>query len=238
MNGTLGSLYRLFLSNIATRGRLIGLVALGAVTILVGFAIGANDTADHLDNGTRMIAFLGLSLVTPVVALVLATSVLGDPNEDGTLVYLWLRPVARWQLAVAATLAALTVSMPVVLVPMTIAAAATKAGGDLVAGTMAASAVAVVAYTGIFTFLGLRVKRAMAWGLAYILVWEGFIARAGGGTGFLSVRQHTVSLLARMDDGPHRFMKSSMATAVLVPLLAAAIATYATTRRLQRQDVA
>jgi ABC-2 type transport system permease protein len=146
--------------------------------------------------------------------------------------------VARWQLAVAATLAALTVSMPVVLVPMTIAAAATKAGGDLVAGTMAASAVAVVAYTGIFTFLGLRVKRAMAWGLAYILVWEGFIARAGGGTGFLSVRQHTVSLLARMDDGPHRFMKSSMATAVLVPLLAAAIATYATTRRLQRQDVA
>jgi hypothetical protein len=29
-----------------------------------------------------------------------------------------------------------------------------------------------------------------------------------------------------------------MATAVLVPLLAAAIATYATTRRLQRQDVA
>ena len=81
MNGTLGPLYRLFLANIATRGRLIGLVALGAVTILVGFAIGANDTADHLDNGTRMIAFLGLSLVTPVVALVLATSVLGDPNE-------------------------------------------------------------------------------------------------------------------------------------------------------------
>jgi len=238
MNGTLGALYRLFLSNIATRGRLIGLVALGAVTILVGFAIGANDTGDHLSDGTRMIANLGLSLVTPVVALVLASSVLGDPNEDGTLVYLWLRPVARWQLAVSATFAALTVSLPVVLVPMTIAAAATNAGGDLVAGTITASAVAVVAYTGIFTFLGLRVKRAMAWGLAYILVWEGFIARAGGGTGFLSVRQHTVSLLAHMDDGPHRLMRSSIPTAVLVPIAAAIVATYATMRRLQRQDVA
>lgn len=237
MNTSLGALYRLFLANIATRGRLVGLVALGAVTILVGFAIGANDTADHLSDGTHMIANLGLSLVTPVVALVLASSVLGDPNEDGTLVYLWLRPVARWQLAISATLAALTVSMPVVLVPMTIGAAATKAGGDLVAGTIVASAVAVVAYTGIFTFLGLRVKRAMAWGLAYILVWEGFIARAGGGTGFVSIRQHTVSILARMDDGPHKLMRSSMSTALLVPLVLAVVATYATVRRLQRQDV-
>jgi len=238
MNGTLGALYRLFLSNIATCGRLIGLVALGAVTILVGFAIGANDASDHLSDGTQVIANLGLALVTPVVALVLASSVLGDPNEDGTLVYLWLRPVPRWNLAVAATTAALTVSMPVVVVPLTIAAAATKAGGGLLVGAVAPSVVAVVAYTGIFTFLGLRVKRAMAWGLAYILVWEGFIARAGGGTGFLSVRQHTVSVLARIDDGPEKLVKSSMATAVLVPLVAAAIATYATTRRLQRQDVA
>ena len=69
MNGTFGSLYRLFLSNIATRGRLIGLVALGAVTIIVGFAIGANDATDHLDNGTRMIAFLGGIVGSMIVAL-------------------------------------------------------------------------------------------------------------------------------------------------------------------------
>jgi len=69
-------------------------------------------------------------------------------------------------------------------------------------------------------------------------VWEGFIARAGGGTGFLSVRQHTFSLLSRLDDGPHRLVRSSMTTAVLVPLAAAVVATYLTMRRLQRQDVA
>jgi ABC-2 type transport system permease protein len=230
-------LYRLLLSNIATRGRLIGLLALGAVTILVGLAIGASDTSDHIDDGVAMISALGLQLVTPVVALVLATSVLGDPNEDGTLVYLWLRPVPRWHLALAASLAALTVTLPIVVVPLTIAAAATKAGGGLVAGTIVATSVAVVAYTGIFTFLGLRVKRAMAWGLAYILVWEGFIARAGGGTGFVSVRQHSISLLARLGDGPDRLLRSSTPTAVLVPLAAAVLAVVLTTRRLQRQDV-
>jgi ABC-2 type transport system permease protein len=234
----MSGLYRLFLSSIATRGRIAGLMALGAVTVLVGIAIGANDLSDHLDDGTLMISNLGLSLVAPVVTLVLASAVLGDPNEDGTLVYLWLRPVPRWQLAVTSTLAALTVSLPVVVIPLTIAAAATKGGGDLVTATAVSCVVAVVAYTGIFTFLGLRVRRAMAWGLAYILVWEGFIARAGGGTGFVSVRHHTVSLLARMADGPHRLMRSSMTTAVVVPLAAALLATYLTMRRLQRQDVA
>lgn len=232
------ALYRMFLSSVATRGRIAALLALGAVTVIVGLAIGASSFTDHLSDGTLMIAGLGLSLVTPVVALVVASSVLGDPNEDGTLVYLWLRPVARWQLAVAATLAALTVSLPIVVIPLTLAAMATKGGSPLVVATATSCAIAVFAYTGLFTFLGLRVKRAMAWGLAYILVWEGFIARAGGGTGFVSVRQHTESVLTRMADGPHRLAKSSMTTAIVVPILAGVIATYFTVRRLQRQDVA
>jgi ABC-2 type transport system permease protein len=232
------ALYRLFLTSIATRGRLVGLLALGAVTVVVGFAIGANSLSDHVSDGTLMIANLGLSLVAPVVTLVLAAAVLGDPNEDGTLVYLWLRPVARWRIGVAAAAAALTVSLPVVVIPLTLAAMATKGGSDLVSATAVSCSVAVVAYTGLFTFLGLRVKRAMGWGLGYILVWEGFIARAGGGTGFVSVRQHTASLLSRMANGPHHMQKSSTATALAVPIAAAVIAVYFTVRRLQSQDVA
>ena len=37
----------------------------------------------------------GLSLLIPVVALVFASAALGYLAEDGTLVYLWLRPLAR-----------------------------------------------------------------------------------------------------------------------------------------------
>ena len=234
----MSSMYRLFLSSIATRGRLGGLVALGAVAVVVGLAIGANEASDHLDDGTLLIATLGLSLVAPVVALVLASAVLGDPNEDGTLVYLWLRPVPRWHITAAAVGAALTVSLPIVVIPLSLAAAATDGGSALVGATAVSCAIAVIAYTGLFTFLGLRTKRAMAWGLGYILVWEGFIARAGGGTGFVSVRQHTVSLLARMADAQRDLQKSSTVSSVVVPLVAAAIATYFTVRRLQRQDVA
>lgn len=231
-------LYRLFLGTILTRGRVVGLLALGAVAVILGIAIGASDTADKLDDGTLTVAGYGLSLLAPVVTLVFASSVLGDPNEDGTLVYVWLRPVPRVHIAGAAALAAFTVAAPIVVVPMTVAAAFIGAGPELVVATAAATALAVAAYTGLFTWLGLRVKRAMPWGLAYILVWEGFVARAGGGSATLAVRAHTETVLTRLADGPRRLIESSLPTAVIVPLVAAAIAFALTVRRLQRQDVA
>ena len=88
-------LYEMFVRSLLRRGRLIALVALGAVGIIIGFAIGASSTADGIDDGTVMITTYGLAVVVPVTTLLLAASVLGDPNEDGTLVYLWLRPIAR-----------------------------------------------------------------------------------------------------------------------------------------------
>ena len=232
------TVYRHLVSSVVTRGRLAGLLALGAVTVVVGLAIGASDTADKLDDGTSMVATLGLGVFVPVVALVIASAVLGDPNEDGTLVYLWLRPVPRWTLAVGAAGAALSVSLPLVVVPMALASALTRAGPELTQATIAACIVSSLAYTGLFTFLGLRVKRAMAWGLAYILVWEGFVANAGSGARFVSVRAHAQSVLSRIADGPDRYVHSSMTTAVLVPVLAGAVAVLFTMRRLQRQDVA
>jgi ABC-2 type transport system permease protein len=232
------TLYRLFLSNLATRGRILGLLALGLLAVVIGWAIGASDTADPIDDGTSMIATLGLALIAPVVTLVLSSAVLGDPNEDGTLVYLWLRPVPRWQLAVSATAAALTVAMPIVVVPLALSASLTGGGGALVTATIASCAIAVVGYGGLFTWLGLRIKRAMPWGLAYILIWEGFVARAGDGTEALSIRSHTVSVLSRLADGPERLWESTMSTGVLAPLVVGIAAIYFTSRRLQMQDVA
>lgn len=230
-------LYRLFLSLVITKGRVAGLLALSIVVIVIGFAIGQNDHVDKIDDGTSLIAQIGLSLAAPIVTLVIASAVLGDPTEDGTLVYLWLRPVARWKLTAAAMAAAMTVALPIVVVPAMIAASLTRAGGELVAATAAASAVAVVAYSGLFTLLGLRVKRALAWGLAYILVWEGFVARAGRGAALFSVRAHTQSILTRWVDGPIRFEHSTMRTAIFVPLLAAFIAAVLTTYRLKRATI-
>lgn len=231
------ALYRMFLRAQVTAGRLIGLGALGLLAVLLGLAIGASEGARPLDDGIDLVSSYGLSLFVPVTTLVFASAVLGEPHEDGTLVYLWLRPVARWRLAVAALAAALTVAVPVVVLPLTVAAGLTGAGAGLVAATLSSCLLGAVAYAGVFVWLGLRVKRALVWGLAYVLVWEGFVARAGGTASLLAIRTSTRSLLARLADGADELVEVSLATSIAVPLLAAVVATALATRRLGRQDV-
>lgn len=230
-------LYRMFLRAQVSAGRLVGLGALGLVAVLLGLAIGASDSVEPLDDGISLVSSYGLSLFVPVTTLVFASAVLGEPNEDGTLVYLWLRPVARWRLALAALAAALTVAVPVVVLPLTVAAALTGAGAGLVAATLASCLLGAVGYAGVFVWLGLRVKRALVWGLAYVLIWEGFVARAGGTASLLAIRTSTRSLLARLADGAQELIEVSLLTSLAVPLLAAAAATVLAARRLSRQDV-
>ena len=214
----MGALYRLFLRTQATRGRLIGLLLLGALAVVLGYAVGASPSADPVDDGTILMVSYGLALFVPVATLVFASAVLGEPNEDGTLVYLWLKPIARWRIVAAA--------------------AATGAGAPLVRGTLAATVLATIAYTGVFTWLGLRVKRALVWGLAYILVWEGFVARAGANPSRLAIRANARSLLVRMSGGPTRLISVSKPTAIAIPIAAAVLGVVLTIRRLIRQDVA
>jgi len=231
-------LVRTLLRGILTRGRVLGLLALGLVAPLLGLAIGASSEADPLEDGAIMVAAFGLSLFVPVVTLVFASAVLGDPNEDGTLVYLWLRPVARFRIAMAAFVSTLIVALPLAVLPLTAAAATTGAGAELVGGTFVACAVATLAYAGLFTWLGLRLRRALIWGIAYVLVWEGFVARAGIFPARLAVRTHSSTLLSSMTDGYEPTFEVATATAVVAPLVTAVLAVLLTTRRLLRQDVA
>ncbi|MEX2658120.1 MAG: ABC transporter permease [Acidimicrobiales bacterium] len=233
------ALYRLFLRSQLVRGRILGLGVLGLLAILLGAAVGSSDGAD-MGDGARLVSGYGLSLFVPVTVLVFASAVLGDPNEDGTFVYLWLRPVARWRMAVAALAATLTITVPLVVVPMAVsgALAGGRRPGDLVLGAIASCTLATVAYAAIFTWLGLRVRRALVWGLAYILIWEGFVARAGATPSRLSVRSSSRSILGHVADGPRELVEAGVTASLVVPLAAAVIAVALTVRRLSTQDVA
>jgi ABC-2 type transport system permease protein len=232
------TLYRLFLSTQATRARIIALLLLGLVGVALGLSVRLNANADPLDDGTILLSLYGLALFVPVTTLVFASAVLGEPNEDGTLVYLWLKPIARWRIVFAALAATLTVTLPVVVAPMVLTAVVVGAGPDLVVAALASCAVATVAYAGVFMWLGLRSKRALVWGLAYILIWEGFVARAGANASRLAIRANARSLLTHLAHGPERLSSVSSSTAVILPLLAFVVAVWLTIRRLTRQDVA
>ena len=89
-----------------------------------------------------------------VAALLFASSMFGDPIEDKTLVYLWLRPVSRGRLTCAAGLTSFLVTWPLIVPAMAATAACTGGGYTLVMATIVACTVAIAGYTGVFVALG------------------------------------------------------------------------------------
>ena len=212
----------------------------GVVGVVIGLAVGLGDVPDRSGPRTNMINAFGLSLYAPVVTLVFASASLGDPAEDGTLVYLWLRPVPaladrrRHLPGHPHRRAARSCWCRSGWRPSSRAPATGSSGARSLSATLA-----VVAYGGIFTWLGLRVRRALVWGLAYILLWEGFVASAGKSASRLAVRAYT-----RLGAGPGDRRRPqaghvSAFFAVIVPIaIGARRGPSLTVRRLRRTEVA
>ena len=80
-------------------------------------------------------------------------------------------------------------------------------------------------------------RRALVWGLAYILLWEGFVARPGV-RGPLAVRAYTRSVLSDATGVELKLATVCRPLRRLVPLGIGAVATAVTVRRLRRTEVA
>jgi ABC-2 type transport system permease protein len=234
------ALYSLVLRTQATRGRLISLGLLGLVGVLVAVAVASADleSTTATEQSVDFVSAFGLTFLLPITALVFSAASLGDFREDGSLVYLWLRPVPRWQIIVAALGASITVTLPLVLVPLVVGALIISPEATVVTGTLGAVVVGVVAYAAIFLALGLRTQRALLWGLVYILLWEGFVSRAGDAAARVSVSNYPRSILAKLTDTELELADASLAAGFIVPLVVAALAFAYASRRFQRQDVA
>ena len=144
----------------------------------------------------------------------------------------------RWQLAVAAAAAAFTITVPITVAPVVVAAVVTGVGGRFVLGSLCGSLLAAAAYTAVFCGLGLRVRRALAWGLAYLLIWEQAVARIAKGAARSSISVSTRTITARLaNHTPLPRNAMSMVVAVLVPSIAAVVALVLTSRSLERGEV-
>ena len=231
-------LYRLILRSIATKGRLAALGGLG----ILGMVIGALIDTGSVRDAAQFESIFGLAVAVPLTTLVFGSAALGDIIDDGTMVYLWLRPVPRLRIVAAAAAATLTVVLPLVLIPLVVSAVLTGAGTDLVLGTTLAAFFGLLAYTGIFVMLGVRVRRSLVWGLLYVFIWEGFVANAGQTASRLAIRAYTRSILSRLaldpPTPPLRLSTVSAFYSYVIPVLVFVGALAYATRRMQRQDVA
>ena len=230
-------LYRILLRTSVTRGRLLAFLAAGTLLDLIAYAIRVSDYAHREADTFGLLDTSALALYAPIVALVFATSSLGDLASDGTLVYVWLRPVASWRVVLVALAATLTVTLPLTLVPIWLAVALAGAGLQQLWALSAATALAVVAYAAVFTGFGLRVRFALIIGLVYVVIWEAGIASLGKGPAAVSIRHYAESLASHLS-GQSVANTADPWPSVVVLVAVAAAGVVLTSVLLARQDVA
>jgi ABC-2 type transport system permease protein len=230
---TLPALFRLLLRTQISLARLLGIGALGALVVGLGALVGQGDDPTGAAGDVTTFA---LGLVVPLAALWLGTSALGDLVEDKLLVYLWLKPVPRWQLPAAALAATTALVIPLTAVP--IGVAALIAGADEIAlEAFLAATLACLAYASVFVAAGIWFRRAVWWGLAFVLVWEGAIGFFAEGFARFTIVGWAGAILDGAPGSPSEVSAGS-AGAGYVVLVAIAIAGWAVaTWRYQRGEL-
>lgn len=231
---SLFALYRLLLRTQVNAPRFLGIAALGALSVVLGVLARWDD--DAVQAAADATASYGLGVVVPLATLWLGTSAIGDLVEDRLLVYLWLKPVPRWQLPAAAILATVTVVAPLAALPS--AAAALAAGADELALTSSlAASLAVLAYAGLFVAAGLWFRRAVWLGLAFVLLWENVGAYASEGTARFTVTGWARSIVGATEGVDVPLADQSVIGAFVVLPGIALTGWLAATIRYRRADV-
>lgn len=234
---TFAALVEVTLRGVLDRRRTILLLLFVALPVIVALAIrlagGRPDVPEILDT-------LVVRTVLPLVALVIGTSALGSEIDDGTFVYLLVKPIARWRLALAKVAVATGLTIALVVPPM-LATGLLLGGGEagsigVTFGFAVATMAGGAAYASVFTTLGALTSRALILGLAYTLLWEGVLAGLLEGTRFLSIRQATLGLaeaLTGEDAGVDALVPAVAVGIAVVAIAGSAALATAALRRFQ-----
>jgi ABC-2 type transport system permease protein len=231
---SLWAFYRLLIRTQITAPRLLGIGGLGALAVLIGLFARWDANPDQA--AADAVASYGLGILVPLATLWLGSSALGDLVEDRLLVYLSLKPVPRWHLPAAAVLATVSVVVPLTALPLTASALVAGASGVAWPALLAAS-FGALAYAGLFVAAGIWFRRAIWWGLAFVLIWETVIAYTSEGAARFTVLGWSASILELAPTADEQLAAGSAAAAfVILPAIAIG-AWLAATWRYRTADI-
>jgi ABC-2 type transport system permease protein len=160
---------------------------------------------------SHVLGTFGFSVLLPLTALIIGTSVLGAEIDDGSIVHLLATPVRRLSVVMTKFAVATVLTMIFAAVPELIAALI-SGGGDapdkvtvtpngpptvvpgaainnahFALGLFIGALVVSVIYNALFVMVSVATTRAIAVGLLYVLIWEALLANFVSGARLLSV---------------------------------------------------
>jgi ABC-2 type transport system permease protein len=176
----------------------------------------------------------GFTVVLPLTALIIGTSVLGAEVDEGSIVHLLATPVPRWvviwsKYVVAAVLTAAFVAVPELLAGLIATGGLTKLAAGLFVGALAGS----VMYNAIFVMVSVLTTRAIAYGLAYIVIWEGLLANFVGGARLLSVGHYSLGVAGGIAHDANALNAGlNLGTSVVMGVIVTVVAIFIAVRAL------
>jgi ABC-2 type transport system permease protein len=234
------ALLSITLRALLNRRRTLLLGLLGALLVLVAviYRLSDPDASQSLQVTQRLLSDFGVSVLLPLVAVIVGTSALGSELEDGTIVYLLARPVPRWRIAAVKWLVAWLVTSLLVAPAILVAGIIGHGDANLAAGYAIASVVGALEYVAVFVALSVITTRALIVGLAYVVVWEGFVAGLFAGTRPISIRQHALAFAeafgGRAASGAAEL---DLANAIVIGALVTGLAVLVAVRRLSSVEL-
>ena len=217
----------------ALLGRRRVLLLLPMPLVLIGLTL-IGVSADVPDNawGPTVFGNLGLSVILPLTALIVGSSVLGLEIDDGTITHLLTKPLPRSEIVLSKLAVAWVVTTVATGVPLVIAALI-AGSATLAVGLVLAAALGALAYSALFLALSVLTKRPVAVGLVYIMLWENVLVSFVDGARVFSVREHATTLADTIGNTPLLDSHVSLTTSLVMSVLFIVVGTVGATQRLR-----
>jgi len=217
----------------ATLGRRRALLFAIPPVILIGLTVilRATNPPNHGWPYTILGDF-GFSVLLPLTALIIGTSVLGAEIDDGSIVHLLATPVSRASVILTKFTVASLLTMVFAAIPELIAGLIAPSGHKLAIALLVGAVVGSVIYSAIFVMLSTLTTRAVAVGLLYVLIWEGLLGNLIGGVRILSAGHYALGVANSIAPNTNLNASLSLDTSLVMGIIVTVGALVLATRRL------
>ncbi len=199
------------------------LFAIPAVILLGISGLLKSTQPDTSRSAPAFLGIFGFSVVLPLTALIIGTSVLGAEIDDGSVIHLLATPVRRSTVVFSKFAVAVILTVVFAALPELLAGLIATGGSKLTAGIFAGALVAAVIYNAIFVMVSVLTTRAIAVGLLYLVVWEGLLVNLVSGASELSAGQYSLGIANAIAHDSNLNAHLSLSTAVILGAIVTAV---------------
>jgi ABC-2 type transport system permease protein len=204
---------------------------------------------------SHVLGTFGFTVLLPLTALIIGTSVLGAEIDDGSIVHLLATPVSRRSVIATKFTVATVLTMIFAAVPELLAALISGGGrtpphltviqgsvfgtqgtpisdGKFALGLFVGALVGAVIYNAVFVMVSVATTRAIAVGLLYVLIWETLLSNFVSGARLLSISHYSLGVANSFINDPGLNASLTLSTSVIMGAIVTVVALVLAVRLL------